>query len=525
MARMKQATRENNSGVGNQLRSEQRSNQSRAGRGQTIIESPESDRNSCHCRLGHRDFDACSRDPQSPYFHRGLGTPTPPSSSRSSNMKDKAPKKQKTNGAGGGRKRRIEAVEEEEVKYQCDCGQGHDTELECEYAVELKKHVEISTSVIIGSQAMITIHVGTETKQTFLVHKELLALHSGYFHDCFASHIIKQEVKQEVKQEIKSEPNTSKPHGNLYDADSDSEMEDVLRDGHAISQTSVRSQTTNPVLRLRLPPTTIIAESSASGAARELSDAKKTPTPTLTTSLLSPTKTSESYDLPTINPSQFAQFVSFLYAGTVIDAFDPLIMTIEHNSVEALWYVGQALRSPSFQNNILEGLRTTASVKSGTWPSPEDVEIIYDLHVKSEAGIKLEVSTVSEENKLKKFAIHCLGANNPLTRYDMESTEGKAWDEFLTQKRTDIAMELLRVSGRRAFTKPWEDKLRGEYMVEEEGVEERWERMILARRGRAGVREAAKGGDVGAQLEEGHLVSESRKLGYDRWGDSDSDES
>ncbi|KAF8861576.1 hypothetical protein BDZ45DRAFT_723718 [Acephala macrosclerotiorum] len=507
MARIKQTASKNTSGLGNQTRSEQRLNSSRAGRGQTTIESsPETD-----------------RDPQSPYFQQGFGTPTSSSSSRSSNMKEK---KQKTTGAAGGKKRKVEVVEEE-VKYQCECGGGHDTELGCEYAVTLKKHVEISTSIIIGSQAMVTVNVGTETKQAFLVHKELLALHSGYFHDLFSP-----DIKKEVKKEVKNEPLASFTEStNLYGADSNSEMEDILRDGHATSQTAINPQPTQSVLRLRSPqnplPGDIKPESSKSGALRELLAAKKSPINTV-----SHNQKQESYDLPSINPSQFAQFVSFIYTGTIISAFDPLIMAVEHNSVEALWYVGQYLRSPPFQNNILEGLRTTSTVKSGTWPSPEDVEIIYDLHDKAQQseGDDTKVKGEGEDrggskNMLKKFALHCLSASNPLTRHPIATPSGRAWDEFLTKKRTDIGIELLRVSGRWAFTKPWDDKLRGEYMVEEEGLEERWERMILVRRGRAGVRKAAMGGDVGAQLEEGHLKAESEKLGYERWGDSGEDES
>lgn len=59
---------------------------------------------------------------------------------------------------------------------------------------------------------------------------------------------------------------------------------------------------------------------------------------------------------------------------------------------------------------------------------------------------------------------------------------------------------------------------------EEEGIEERWERLILARRGKAEVRTAASAGDVGAKLEEGHLAAEKQRGGYEKWGyDSEDD--
>jgi hypothetical protein len=44
------------------------------------------------------------------------------------------------------KKRKAEPLFDEEIKYDCECGGGHDSELECEYAVTLMKHVDISTS-------------------------------------------------------------------------------------------------------------------------------------------------------------------------------------------------------------------------------------------------------------------------------------------------------------------------------------------------------------------------------------------
>jgi hypothetical protein len=73
-------------------------------------------------------------------------------------------------------------------------------------------------------------------------------------------------------------------------------------------------------------------------------------------------------------------------------------------------------------------------------------------------------------------------------------------------------------SAPRALRKANTDFSIGNYMVEEEEVEARWEMMILARRGKEDVKEAAKNGDVGAKLEEGHLAAEKKRIGYERWG-------
>lgn len=349
---------------------------------------------------------------------------------------------------------------------------------------------------------MVSITVGTETKQVFLVHKELLALFSGYFQDVFSGRpkVQAKEVPQAesklqakvvVKQEDKEESWGSSMGRSVQDSDSDSDT--PLR---SMSSTSRRNQPN------QLSP----ASDQHSMVDNNL----------IGTSLSRPAKPNHheglaSYDLPDIKPSQFAQFVSYLYAGRIIDAFEPLIMAAESNSVEALWYVGQKLRCTSFQNNILEGLRTSESVKSGTWPSAEDIEIVYDLHVKSEPGTE-EVA----ENLLKKFGAHCLGANNPFERYELDSSEGQAWQQLLS-RRPELSIDMIKASGRRwAWDKPWDDKVRGNYMVDEvSGIDERWGRLILARRGMAGVKKAASAGDVGAKLEEGHLVAEKERDEYD----------
>ncbi|KUJ06393.1 uncharacterized protein LY89DRAFT_692520 [Mollisia scopiformis] len=112
-----------------------RSNPSRAHRRPPIIESPEVEESTCHCPLGHKDFDTCSADPHSIYYK----SPSPETPAM-----DK--KSRATTTPRGSRKRKAISYLEEEAKYVCGCGGGHDDDLECEYASTLKKHVEITTS-------------------------------------------------------------------------------------------------------------------------------------------------------------------------------------------------------------------------------------------------------------------------------------------------------------------------------------------------------------------------------------------
>lgn len=385
---------------------------------------------------------------------------------------------------------------------------------------------------------MVTIVAGTEPKQTFLVYKELLALYSGYFEDVFAVRPVKNNIpddneaeretpiKQEVMQAIResvspTRENSASGARRPYKGRSESSAPSSPRSLSSPANTSTNTSFTIP-------------DPAASYAYRE--DTVST-SQTIRQSIPRPHRPTQaekpnSYTLPHISPSQFAQFVSFLHAGLIIDAFDSLIMTVEHNSVEALWYVGQWLRSPYFQNYILENLRISEPVKSGNWPSPEDIEMLYDLHKKHDLQNEDDSETENErrgysvpEYQLKKFAVHCLSANNTSGRYQNQSREGRAWQK-LFDKRSDIVKDAFVVSGGTnwALVKPWDDKLRGEYMVAvEEEIEERWERMILAKRGTEGLKLAAKAGDIGAKLEQVHLAAERQRLGYDRWGSEDGD--
>ncbi|KUJ06392.1 uncharacterized protein LY89DRAFT_692518 [Mollisia scopiformis] len=340
---------------------------------------------------------------------------------------------------------------------------------------------------------MVTINVGTETKQTFLVHNELLALYSEYFHDVFSGRI-KQEVKEEVKQETKPK---------IKQEAKEETTRDAVRQGNAVDLVrQLGSPSPEPRSFVDLSGDPMHLDNKSIGASLRPSRPNISDEP-------------KSYNLPNIKPSQFAQFVSYIYAGRIIDAFEPLIMATENNSVEALWYVGQTLRSPSFQNNLLEGLRTSQPVKSGDWPSVEDIEIVYDLEKKPEPGVGN-----GGESLFKKFSIHCLAANNPFDRYEVESSEGQGWNKLMFDKEKEVFKDFI-LAGNRWDTKPWEDKERGKYMVDEDSLEERWERMILARRGEGGVKKAAAAGDVGAKLEEEHLEAEKKRLGYARWGGQD----
>lgn len=110
---------------------DRRNNSSRVQRRPQIIESTEAQ--GCHCRFAHKNFTDCSSDPRSPFYKRSPGE-----------LETTMEKKQKLT-AKTSKKRKAQPVVED-VKYKCECGGGHDNEMECEYAVTLKKHIQITTS-------------------------------------------------------------------------------------------------------------------------------------------------------------------------------------------------------------------------------------------------------------------------------------------------------------------------------------------------------------------------------------------
>jgi hypothetical protein len=64
---------------------------------------------------------------------------------------------------------------------------------------------DVGNSIITGSQGMVTVFVGEDAlKQSFVVHRELLTLHSEYFHTLLTTKV-KTEVKDEDAKKIKDE--------------------------------------------------------------------------------------------------------------------------------------------------------------------------------------------------------------------------------------------------------------------------------------------------------------------------------
>ncbi|KAE9367560.1 hypothetical protein N431DRAFT_513969 [Stipitochalara longipes BDJ] len=89
-------------------------------------------------------------------------------------------------------------------EYVCECFEAHETKDECENHSFLDereglvaKHRAITGQIILYSET-VEVFVGKEQKQTFVVHKDLLALHSTYFSNLLSDNGLDENMKINV---------------------------------------------------------------------------------------------------------------------------------------------------------------------------------------------------------------------------------------------------------------------------------------------------------------------------------------
>ncbi|CZS96255.1 uncharacterized protein RAG0_05644 [Rhynchosporium agropyri] len=93
----------------------------------------------------------------------------------------------KDNGQDRGKKESTKNTDEDEDdNYECPCGYGCSTISFCESRKKEITTRDVGMSVIISCKTSVTVLVGTPSHQeNFVVHKDLLALHSDYFASLF----------------------------------------------------------------------------------------------------------------------------------------------------------------------------------------------------------------------------------------------------------------------------------------------------------------------------------------------------
>jgi len=288
---------------------------------------------------------------------------------------------------------------------------------------------------------MVNIILGAPpTQQTFLIHKELLAIHSGYFASVFAS-----SSKNRVATSASSTSSAAleealtgamrgthlgigigltdqsrrgsglKRYGEIAikkeavendQDDSDDDFTMISSDQYYSNLSKSRLPTPNAIPtkpKSQFQPRTTIGSSSATSptsfmanliaraaAAKETPSLSPTPTlaPASNASSTTSNRTIPTHTLPTIQSLPFTLFASYIYTGSLTHSLLALSDTADTCTWERLWALGYKLKAPGFMNYCMEGLRALERVHNGKWPSQREARIVWGLDLR---GVDLDV--------------------------------------------------------------------------------------------------------------------------------------
>jgi len=317
----------------------------------------------------------------------------------------------------------------------------------------------------VNSTGMVVVYVGGESgseKQSFVVHRELLILHSAFFREMLKDEgksvvrVVKNEAKKDEDAEIKDEefersdlPVKKAQRSDVNDAqmnrassleidafDSSDDFEDL--DAPMTTPTNQQRST-----NIASTPGT----STSPGLPSNL-------TPALTT-----------LSIPTLSPTNFSAFITYVYTGTL--SSQPSTST---NTFATLYLFAARLCSPRLMNHLLTSHRRNL----GFWPSPEQVRFIYNslashtpLNLPSSlVRGKEAITKIGEEGKriLRRFTAACIAAKNPFA--EIKERGGEEWSKLLA-KCEGLGLDVLIEGGRWVERKPWEEEFRGEWVVGE----------------------------------------------------------
>ncbi|KAE9364780.1 hypothetical protein N431DRAFT_355108 [Stipitochalara longipes BDJ] len=193
--------------------------------------------------------------------------------------------------------------------------------------------------------------------------------------------------------------------------------------------------------------------------------------------------------LPTVKPTMFADFVSWMYNGNYLqDAKEA--KKEEEDVCTQLWTMGAFLKAPGFQNFCMDDYQTWCKQNSQSWPSVAGIELIYKLAAKG--------------SLFRRFAAHSVHCKPPFEGCKEGSKEHKEWSDFL-DRCPELVMDMALMGKSWNGTVAWDDANRLDYMVEEVALDERWEDLILTARSKENVAKAAANGCRRSRIELAHL--------------------
>ncbi|CZR61650.1 uncharacterized protein PAC_11547 [Phialocephala subalpina] len=334
---------------------------------------------------------------------------------------------------------------------------------------------------VIQNSDVVMVIVGSKYEQAFLIHKDLLALHSRYFSSLFrdfhesgtreASEDSEESDGTSDGPESEASTNSAGANENVNEGtdgnldDEPDEFDDEAAQGGTIEDEVQDDDRTN---------------SDYGDSGDDLGDG---PNEVLDEDELDGTK----FRLPQFKAYIFADFYSFLYSGKLLEA-----KSLGHKtSGERLAALGDFLGVPAFQNLVMEGNITEYRDEYNHWMLINSVKSVYDC--------------TREVSLLRKLVADLLNCLNPIGK--SRNDERKKWDALLIEC-PDIKKDMKRAP-RKTWNKsrPWHQKFREGDMVKEVPWDEAWHKQILQieeRRGAKYGQKACRRGEIWIKIQREH---------------------
>ncbi|KAK0119388.1 hypothetical protein ONS95_010840 [Cadophora gregata] len=489
-----------------------------------------------------------------------------------------------------------EGEDDDEDFFECPCGFGCETISDCENAQKEVMVRDVGMSIILSSTGTANILVGAPpNQQSFTIHKELLAIHSGYFASLFSSPptslsttpttsspdskantaleealtramrgaSLDVNINGKASRKIdlslaKNEGESVKMETPEQEDDDDDDFIMISSDQYYFnlskkrlltpittpSKFTPKSRGTTTTMSTPSPSpfiTNLLARSTTSKQINNNTTPSPTPTPTPKYLPTTPTPTSTTlpsststptpspstspfpapkfYSLPTIHPLPFTLFTCYIHHGTLTPTLLTLTDAAQTCTWEALWALGSKLRAPGFMNYCMESLRAMKSVQDGGWLKPKTVREVWGMGLEMEeeeeegeevfgsgtgtgrwssSPLDRESQTHTTANKLKLFTASLVASLSPLTLYPPTSMDYRNWERTFTgipslslaveKVKSDLNLNVQHSSSgdqdageeeeRGKNKKPWDDKFRHYWRVEEVDIREMWRQIL-----------------------------------------------
>jgi hypothetical protein len=199
----------------------------------------------------------------------------------------------------------------------------------------------------------------------------------------------------------------------------------------------------------------------------------------------------EKLSLPDVQPSVFAEFLSWLYYSDCLEVNGDSFFIFE---IAQAWGLGELIEAPGFQNWCMDTIRTYCKEPPEDYWLPLDTKDVATIYRDS-----------SKYSKLRMFAAHSMACKSPFDKSQEGTERYKEWTKewtTLLENVPDLISDIARVAELEwNGTHPWDDEHRKAYLVDQVAPDQLWEEQILAARRIEEIKAAATGNCIRSMIE------------------------